>query len=163
MRTSTRRSAAENSFDFGQPALGHCAASEQGDSDTDPLPLLVATRLADLPEHYRRAVEQAADRIAEWVPKGVHFGWEKSFKNKGKFPATMTKAAARSLVAELLRSAPLTISPDRADEKTSAGQLRVIAEADRTVGTRGQRRVRVVLLRDSTGVLVDNAFPVHDR
>ena len=30
--------------------------------------------------HYRRAIEEAAERIAEWVPKGVHFGWEKSFK-----------------------------------------------------------------------------------
>ena len=161
MQTSTRRSAAEDSFDFGRGKLSDADRAKSGAFETDLLPLLVDIRLADLPEHYRRAVEQAADRIAEWMPKGVHFGWERSFKNKGKFPATMTKAAARSLVAELLRSAPLTISPNRPDGKTSAEQLRVVAEADRTVGTRGQRRVRVVLLRDSAGVLVDNAFPVH--
>ena len=165
MRTSIRPSAADDSLGFERRAIGRFASSEQVDSDRDPLPLLVATRLAELPEtdDYRRAVEQAADRIAEWVPKGVHFGWERSFKNKGKFPATMTKAAARSLVAELLRSAPLTITLNRPDEKTSAEQLRVVAEADGTVGTRGQRRVRVVLLRDSAGFLVENALPVHAR
>lgn len=165
MQTSTRRSAAEDSFDFGRGKLSDADRAKSGAFETDLLPLLVDIRLAELPEtdHYRRAIEQAADRITEWAPKGVHFGWERSFKNKGKFPSTMTKAAARSLVAGLLRNARLTISLNRPDEKASAEQLRVVANADGIVGTRGQRRVRVVLIRDSAGFLVGNAFPVHAR
>ena len=128
-------------------------------------PVLVRARLADLPEtgDHRRAIQQAADRIAEWLPKGVHFGWERSFKNKGKFPATMTKEVARSLVAGLLRNALLAIYPNSRDEMPFAEQLRVVAEADGVIGTRGQRRVRIVLVRDPDGFLVENAFPVHQH
>ncbi len=128
-------------------------------------PVLVRAQLADLPEtsDHRRAIQQAADRIAEWLPKGVHFGWERSFKNKGKFPATMTKEVARSLVAGLLRNALLAIYPNGRDDLPFAEQLRVVAEADGVIGTRGQRRVRIVLVRDPDGFLVENAFPVHQR
>jgi hypothetical protein len=125
----------------------------------------VRARLADLPEtdEHWRAIQQSADRIAEWVPKGVHFGWEKSFENKGKFPATMNKDAARLLVAGLLRGALLAIYPNRREDRSVSGQLRVVAEAGRIVGTRGQQRVRIVIVRDSGGFLVENAFPVHQR
>jgi hypothetical protein len=112
---------------------------------------------------YERAIAEAAERIAEWVPKGVHFGWEKSFKNKGKFPATMSKDEARDLVAGLLRSRPLTIYPNEQLPGCSARRLRIVADAGRVIGTRRQRRVRIVLVRDETGFVIDNAFPVHDR
>jgi hypothetical protein len=112
---------------------------------------------------YERAIAEAAERIAEWVPKGVHFGWEKSFKNKGKFPATMSKDEARHLVAGLLRSRPLTICPNEQLPASGTGRLRVVADAGRVIGTRRQRRVRIVLVRDKTGFVIENAFPVHDR
>lgn len=165
MQTSTGPSAADGSFGYGRDAYGGVTGSERGDPRTGPPPLLDANQLAKQPASaaHRRALEQAADRITEWVPKGVHFGWERSFKNKGKFPATMSKDAARSLVAGLLRNAPLTISPSRRPDRTSAEQLRVVAEAGETVGTRGQRRVRIVLGRDSAGFFVENAFPVRVR
>ena len=122
-------------------------------------------RLADLPEtdEHRRAIQQSADRIAEWVPKGVHFGWEKSFKNKGKFPTTMNKDEARRLVAGLLQSALLAIYPNRREEGSISRQLRVVAEAGHVVGTRGQQRVRIIIVRDPAGFLVENAFPVHQH
>lgn len=165
MQTSTGPSAADDSFGYGRDAYGGVTGSERGDPRTGPPPLLDANQLAKQPASaaHRRALEQAADRITEWVPKGVHFGWERSFKNKGKFPATMSKDAARSLVAGLLRNAPLTISPSRRPDRTGAEQLRVVAEAGETVGTRGQRRVRIVLGRDSAGFFVENAFPVRVR
>ena len=164
MQTSTGPSAADDSFSYGRDAYSGAAGSERGDPQTGRPPLLDATRPEPAAtDAHRRALEQAADRIAEWVPKGVHFGWERSFKNKGKFPATMSKNAARSLVAGLLRSAPLTISRSRRADGMSAEQLRVVAEAGETVGTRGQRRVRIVLSRDSAGFLVENAFPVRVR
>jgi hypothetical protein len=97
------------------------------------------------------------------VPKGVHFGWEKSFKNKGKFPATMSKDDARELVAGLLLRGPLTIYPNEQLPASSAGRLRVVADAGPVIGTRRQRRVRIVLVRDKTGFVIENAFPVHDR
>jgi hypothetical protein len=128
-----------------------------------PLPLIVRTRLADLPEtdEHRRAIQQSADRITEWVPKGVHFGWEKSFRNKGKFPTTLNKDGARRLVAGLLQSALLAIYPNRGEE--GSGQLRIVAEAGHVVGTRGQQRVRIIIVRDTAGFLVENAFPVHQH
>lgn len=112
---------------------------------------------------YEGAIRQAADRVAEWVPKGVHFGWEKSFRNKGKFPATMSKEEARSLVAGLLRGAPLRI--DREDPLSAPGieRFRVVADAGRIIGTRGQRRVRMIVVRDGIGFAVENAFPVRER
>ena len=130
-----------------------------------PLALIVRTRLADLPEtdEHRKAIQQSADRIAEWVPKGVHFGWEKSFRNKGKFPTAMSKDEARGLVARLLRSASLAIYPDRGEAGPVARQLRVVAEAGHVVGTRGQQRVRIIIVRDADGFLVENAFPVHQH
>jgi hypothetical protein len=130
-----------------------------------PLPLLVRARLADLPEtdEHRRAIQQSADRIADWVPKGIHFGWEKSFENKGKFPATMNKDAARLLVAGLLRKALLAIYPNRREDGSVSQQLRVVVEAGFIVGTRGQQRVRIIIVRDPTGFLVENAFPVHQH
>jgi hypothetical protein len=120
---------------------------------------------ADAPDFatYERAIAQAAERVAEWVPKGVHFGWEKSFKNKGKFPATMSKDEARDLVAGLLRSRPLTIHANGQPPASSAGRLRIVADAGRVIGTRRQRRVRIVLVRDKTGFVIENAFPVHER
>src|SRR5512134_3602483 len=130
MQTSTGPSAADDSFGDGRNAYGGVAGSDPGDPQTGPPPSLVdVNRLAKPPASaaHRRALEQAADRITEWVPKGVHFGWERSFKNKGKFPATMSKNAARSLVAGLLRNAPLAISPGRGPDRTSAEQLRVVA------------------------------------
>lgn len=130
-----------------------------------PLPLIVRTRLADLPEtgEHRRAIQQSADRIAEWVPKGVHFGWEKSFRNKGKFPTTLNKDGARRLVAGLLQSALLAIYPNRGEEGSVSRQLRIVAEAGHVVGTRGQQRVRIIIVRDTAGFLVENAFPVHQH
>ena len=166
MRTSIGpTSAADDSFGCGRDAYSGVACLERGDPKIGSAPLLDAPRMAEPPatDAHRRALEQAADRIAEWVPKGVHFGWERSFKNKGKFPVTMSKNAARSLVAGLLRNAPLTISRSRRADGMSAEQLRVVAEAGETVGTRGQRRVRIVLGRDSAGFLVENAFPVRVR
>lgn len=165
MQTSTGPSAADDSFGYGRDAYSGVACPERGVSKIGSAPLLDATRRAETPatDAHRRALEQAADRIAEWVPKGVHFGWERSFKNKGKFPATMSKDAARNLVAGLLRNAPLTVSPSRRPDRTSAEQLRVVAEAGETVGTREQRRVRIVLGRDSAGFFVENAFPVRVR
>jgi len=128
-----------------------------------PLPLFVTARLADLADEHRRAIRQSVDRIAEWVPKGVHFGWEKSFKNKGKFPTTMNKEGARRLVAGLLQSALLAIYPNRREEGSISRQLRVVAEAGHVVGTRGQQRVRIIIDRDPAGFLVENAFPVHQH
>jgi hypothetical protein len=167
MPTSTGPAAADDSSRSGREEPSAAGGRKRRNGSAHflslPTPLVVHARLADLPEtaDYRRAVEQAADRIAEWVPKGVHFGWERSFRNKGKFPATMSKDAAGSLVAGLLRSAPLTIYPNRREDGTTSEQLRVVAEADGVVGTRGQRRVRIVLVRDAAGFLVENAFPVH--
>ena len=97
------------------------------------------------------------------MPKGVHFGWEKSFKNKGKFPATLNKDEARRLVAGLLRSALLAIYPNRREEGPVSRRLRVVAEAGHVVGTRGQRRVRIIIVQDTAGFRVENAFPVHER
>jgi hypothetical protein len=46
-------------------------------------PLLASGRLQELEAAgvYGATVRQAASRIGEWRPKGVHFGWERSFKN----------------------------------------------------------------------------------
>lgn len=115
----------------------------------------------DDPAGYRAALSEAAARIGEWVPKGVHFGWERSFRNKAKFPATMSKDDARELVADLLLNAALAIYPNCREGVAVPGQVIVVAEAGRPIGTRGQRRVRIILIPDDRGFLVDNAFPVR--
>jgi len=115
----------------------------------------------DSPGSYRDALSEAAARIGEWVPKGVHFGWERSFRNKGKFPAAMNKDDARTAVARLLLTATLTIYPNRREGAPAPGEVMVVADAGQPIGTRGQRRVRIVIIRDDRGYLVDNAFPVH--
>jgi hypothetical protein len=125
---------------------------------------LAAGRLDQLDRTgYGEAVRQAAARITEWVPKGVHFGWERAFRNKGKFPASMSKPDARRLVAALLATAPLTVHGNRREGRACPDQLVVIAEAADAVGTRGQRRVRIVIVRDDAGYAVENAFPVRSR
>lgn len=75
----------------------------------------------------------------------------------------MSKDAARHLVADLLVRAPLTFCGNGRDGRLVDGQLRVIAEANSVVGTRGQRRVRIIIIRDNVGFLVENAFPVHEH
>jgi hypothetical protein len=144
---------------------GESRRIREGAFSPPTLPPLVKARLADLPEtdERRRAIQQAADRIAEWVPKGVHFGWEKSFKNKGKFPTTLTKGDARRLVAGLLQSALLAIYPNRREDGEVSRQLRIVAEAGHVVGTRGQQRVRIIIVQDTAGFRVENAFPVHQH
>lgn len=141
------------------PVSGNAHAS------VDPHRFIFHAASADPPDFatYESAVTQAVERVAEWVPKGVHFGWEKSFKNKGKFPATMSKDEARELVGGLLLGGPLTIYPNEQPPASSAGRLRVVADAGRVIGTLRQRRVRIVLVRDKTGFVIENAFPVHDR
>lgn len=126
---------------------------------------LAAGYLRDLDPRsgYSAMIQDAAARIALWLPKGVHFGWETSFRNKGKFPAWMSKEEARRLVVRLLETAPLQVHPNRRDGITASGELRVVADALEPVGTRGQRRVRVVIVRDAFGHVVENAFPVHEH
>ena len=130
-----------------------------------PAPPLAAGRLADLPEAsgYRGAILEALDRIDDWVPKGVHFGWEASFKNKGKFPAAMNKEAARRLVAHLLHAAPLAVYENARDGQPVDQQFRVVVDAGAVVGSRGQERIRVIIVRDGAGFVIENAFPVYLR
>ena len=66
---------------------------------------LAEGRLGELPPEIAAIVRQAAARIDAWTPKGVHFGWETAFRNKGKFPASMSKAEARALVQRVLLEA----------------------------------------------------------
>jgi hypothetical protein len=168
MPTSTGPAAADSGSVSGRVAHSIKASRDPASGSTHilvgPHLFILHTLSSDPPDFatYERAIEQAAERIAEWVPKGVHFGWEKSFKNKGKFPATMSKDEARSLVAGLLRSGPLTIYPNEQPPASSVG-LRVVADAGRVIGTRSQRRVRIVLVQDKMGFVVENAFPVHER
>src|SRR5512134_229332 len=70
---------------------------------------LAEGRFGDLPAEFGAIIREAAERIDAWTPKGVHFGWEKAFKNKGKFPAAMSKAEARTLVRRLMLEAPLKV------------------------------------------------------
>lgn len=114
-------------------------------------------------EDVATALRQAAERIAEWTPKGVHFGWEPSFRNKGKFLATMTKDEARALVRDVLLRGEIDCHPNRRDGCPAEDQFVVVADAGRIIGTRGQRRIRVVIVRDAGGHRVDNAFPVRLR
>ena len=118
--------------------------------------------LADgsLPPEVAAIVRQAADRIDAWTPKGVHFGWESAFKNKGKFPPSMSKAEARVLVRRLLLEAPLRVFANRREGLVARGEYRIVADAGEVIGTRGQRTLRIVLARDVIGYVVDNAFPV---
>jgi hypothetical protein len=109
------------------------------------------------------ALRRAARRIGEWAPKGVHFGWEPSFRNKGKFLATMTKDEARALVRDVLLRGEIDCHPNRRDGCSAEDQFVVVADAGRIIGTRGQRRIRVVIVRDAGGHRVDNAFPVRLR
>ncbi len=109
------------------------------------------------------ALRQAAARIGEWIPKGVHFGWERSFRNKGKFLATMSKEEARTLVGAVLSRGAIEHRPNRRGGALVADQWVVVAEAGQPIGTRGQNRVRIVLVRDERGYRVDNAFPVRLR
>lgn len=111
----------------------------------------------------QEAVRQAADRIGEWTPKGVHFGWESSFKNKGKFLAAMTKKDARTLVREALQKFDLKVYPNQRGGEIVADQILVVADIGRPIGTRDQTRIRIVIIRDAKGYLVDNAFPVRIR
>lgn len=157
---------AERARTATRPPGANCRnPGQEGAFSVPLLPLFVRARLVDLPETdaHRRAIQQSVERIAEWVPKGVHFGWEKSFKNKGKFPATLNKDEARRLVAGLLQSALLAIYHNCREEGPVSRQLRVVAEAGHVVGTRGQRRVRIIIVRDTAGFRVENAFPVHQH
>ena len=113
-----------------------------------------------LPVEIAAIIRQAAERIDVWTPKGVHFGWEKAFKNKGKFPASMTKPEARVLVRRVLLQAPLKVFANRREGLPAHGEFRIVADAGGIIGTRGQRALRIVLSRDSTGYVIDNAFPV---
>lgn len=117
-------------------------------------------RLGDLPAEIGAIVREAVERIDAWTPKGVHFGWESAFKNKGKFPAAMSKAEARALVRRVLLEAPLKVFTNRREGRPADGEFRIVADAGDVIGTRGQRALRIVLARDASGYLVDNAFPV---
>ena len=91
----------------------------------------------------------------------MHFGWESSFRDKGKFPATMTKDEARELVRVVLLKGVVGCRPNRRDGRPAEDQFVVVADAGRIIGTRGQRRIRIVIVRDAGGYRVDNAFPVR--
>jgi len=114
-------------------------------------------------EDVATALRRAAERIVEWMPKGVHFGWESSFKNKGKFLATMTKDEARDLVRDALLRAEIERHPNQRDGRLAEDQFVVVADVGRTIGTRGQTKIRIVIVRDAGGHRVDNAFPVRLR
>ena len=113
-----------------------------------------------LPSSVATAVREAAERIDAWTPKGVHFGWESAFQNKGKFPASMSKADARQLVQRVLLEAPLQVFANRRAGILAPDELRVVANFGGVVGTRGQRSLRIIIRRDAAGAVVDNAFPV---
>ena len=121
---------------------------------------LAEGRLAELPAEIGALIRQAAQRIDAWTPKGVHFGWETAFRNKGKFPASMSKAEARALVQRILLEAPLQVFANRREGLPADGEYRIVVDAGQVIGTRGQRTLRIVLARDASGYLVDNAFPV---
>ncbi len=121
---------------------------------------LAEGRLDDLPREIAAIIRQAAQRIDAWMPKGVHFGWETAFRNKGKFPASMSKAEARALVQRILLEVPLQVFANRREGLPADGEYRIVADAGQVIGTRGQRTLRIVLARDASGYLVDNAFPV---
>ena len=55
------------------------------------------------------------------------------------------------------------IYPNRREEGSVSRQLRIVAEAGHVVGTRGQQRVRIIIVRDTAGFRVENAFPVHQH
>ena len=120
-------------------------------------------RLADgsLPAEIDAIVRDAAERIDDWTPKGVHFGWESAFKNKGKFPASMSKTEARVLVRRVLLEAPLRVFANRREGLPADGEFQILADAGEVIGTRGQRALRIILARDAAGYLIDNAFPVR--
>ena len=121
---------------------------------------LAEGRLGDLPAEIAVIIRDAAERIDAWTPKGVHFGWESAFKNKGKFPASMSKAEARVLVRRVLLQAPLRVFANHREGLPADGEFRILADAGGVIGTRGQRALRIVLARDAIGYVVDNAFPV---
>jgi hypothetical protein len=121
---------------------------------------LAEGRLCDLPAEIGAMIREAVSRIDAWTPKGVHFGWEKAFKNKGKSPAAMSKAEARTLVRRVLLEAPLKVFANRREGLPADGEFRIVADAGVVIGTRGQRVLRIVLARDATGYVIDNAFPV---
>ena len=109
------------------------------------------------------AMRRASKRIDEWTPKGVHFGWEPSFRNKGKFLAAMTKQEVRRLVREVLERGEIEHYPNRRDGRLAEDQFCVVSEVDRIIGTRGQTKIRIVIVCDAEGYVVDNAFPVRVR
>lgn len=113
-----------------------------------------------LPPEIEAMVRQASQRIDTWTPKGVHFGWEQAFRNKGKFPVSMSKPEARALVQRVLCEARLQVFANRREGIFANGEFRIVADAGEVIGTRGQRVLRIVLVRDSGGYRVDNAFPV---
>jgi hypothetical protein len=121
---------------------------------------LAEGRLGDLPAEIGAMIREAVARIDAWTPKGVHFGWEKAFKNKGKFPTVMSKAEAHTLVRCVLLEAPLKVFANRREGIPAAGEFRIVADAGDIIGTRGQRALRIVLARDGAGYVIDNAFPV---
>jgi hypothetical protein len=125
----------------------------------DEVPLAEG-RLCDLPAEIGAIVREAVERIEAWTPKGVHFGWEKAFKNKGKFPAVMSKAEARALVRRLVLGESLKVFANRRDGLPADGEFRIVVNAGEVIGTRGQRALRIVLARAATGYVIDNAFPV---
>ena len=113
-------------------------------------PPLATGRLVDgsLPGGIGAIVGEAAARIDDWTPKGIHFGWETAFRNKGKFPATMSKADARALVQSVLREAPLQVFPNHREGRAADGEWRLLTDTGTVVGTRGQRFLRIVIARN---------------
>lgn len=98
--------------------------------------------LDELPPEIAPIVRQAAARIdAFWIPKGVHFGWERAFRNKGKFPAWMSKAEACVLVQRVLLEAPLRVFANRREGSAASGEYRVVADAGDVIATRGQAHI----------------------
>ncbi|MEP4888935.1 MAG: RHS repeat-associated core domain-containing protein [Aliiglaciecola sp.] len=94
---------------------------------------------------------RAADNVASWIPKNKHL-LDSTAKRSAKFN-TNSFDDVQSIVAEALRSPNARFMTNNADDS-----FRVVTDLGRTVGSKGQTSVRVIVGNDGK---IWNAFPVN--
>lgn len=97
---------------------------------------------------------QAANKINNWIPKNKHMRTNTS-QSKARFN-TDSFDEVRGWVAEALRSTRAQFRPNG----SSPDSFRMVVDMGREIGTKGQRRIRVVVTDEGD---IINAFPVHTK
>lgn len=97
----------------------------------------------------------AKNEIKNWIPKDKHMQGTNA-KNAAQFN-TNDISIIRDLVKEALESPQSKIYPNSDVNRNSH---RIVYDAQRPIGTKGQTRIRVIIGGDGK---IWNAFPVNDK